>query len=122
MNTTGRVVLMLSMVSVLDAAVASDAMFKQVGMGARFIHGDNVVPARQQPGPATPPADVLQPALVIGSAQSPDPVLERVRALERRGEVRDVVVLESFPVQIRLRASAQTLAELERIPRQGGIH
>lgn len=75
-----------------------------------------------QPGPAPPPADALQPALVIGSAQSPDPVLERVRALERRGEVRDVVVLESFPVQIRLRASAQTLAELERIPRQGGIH
>lgn len=51
MNTTGRVVLMLSMVAVLDAAVASDAMFKQVGSGARFIHGDNVVPARQQPGP-----------------------------------------------------------------------
>lgn len=72
---------------------------------------------------APPPgADAaLRPAMVVGSAQSPDPVLERVRELERAGVVRDVVVYESFPVQIRLRASQQTLDELERIPRRGSI-
>lgn len=70
------------------------------------------------PSLPVPPADALQPALVVGSAQTPDPVLERVRELERAGVVRDVVVHESFPVQIRLRASTQTLAELERLPRR----
>lgn len=62
-----------------------------------------------------------QPALLLGSAENPDPVLARVRELERAGAVRDVVVHESFPVQIRLRASAQTLAELQALPRKGGI-
>jgi hypothetical protein len=62
-----------------------------------------------------------QPALLRGSAETPDPVLARVRELERAGVVRDVVVHESFPVQIRLRASAQTLAELQALPRKGGI-
>ena len=63
----------------------------------------------------------LEPALVIGSAQSPDPVLERVRELEQRGLVRDVVVQESFPVQIRLRASRRVIDELNAMPRHGGL-
>lgn len=72
--------------------------------------------------PPPPQADTtLQPALVPGSAEHPDPVLVRVRELERTGAVRDVVVLESFPVQIRLRASAQTLAELQAMPRKGVV-
>jgi hypothetical protein len=66
-------------------------------------------------GCANPPSS---PAMVVGSAQTPDPVLERVRALERAGVVRDVVVHESFPVQIHLRATAQTVQELNRIPRR----
>ncbi len=65
---------------------------------------------------ATPMPD-FQPAQLRGSAQTPDPVLQRVRELERAGSVREVVVLESYPVQIHLEGTAQALAELERIPR-----
>ena len=69
--------------------------------------------------PGTEPTAFL-PARVIGSAQSPDPVLLRVREMERAGSVREVVVLESFPVQIHLQGTAQALAELERIERVPG--
>lgn len=71
-----------------------------------------------------PPAvaqEPLESALIIGSAQSPDPVLARVMELERTGVVKDVVVQESFPVQIRLRAPQKTIDELNRIPRVGGL-
>lgn len=59
--------------------------------------------------------------LIVGSAESPDPVLEKVRALEKAGIVKDVVVMESFPVQIRLRAPKEIIDELNAIPRVGGI-
>lgn len=62
----------------------------------------------------------LQQANIVGSAETPDPVLERVRALEQRGLVTDVVVRESFPVQISLRAPPEVVEELERMPRKGG--
>ena len=62
-------------------------------------------------------ADEKIMALIVGSAQSPDPVLARVRELEKLGEVEQVVVLESFPVQIHLRATRATIKELESIPR-----
>ena len=66
---------------------------------------------------ADTPMPDFQPAQLRGSAQTPDPVLQRVRELERAGSVREVVVLESYPVQIHLEGTAQALAELERIPR-----
>ncbi len=62
----------------------------------------------------------LKEALIIGSAESPDPVLQRVQALEREGVVKDVVVLESFPVQIHLKASQDVIDELNNIPRMKG--
>lgn len=70
-----------------------------------------------------PDADAvpLENAVIAGSAENPDPVLARVMALEKAGLVRDVVVQESFPVQIRLRASRQVIDELERMPRVGGL-
>ncbi|KLI99900.1 hypothetical protein [Luteimonas sp. FCS-9] len=61
----------------------------------------------------------LEAATIAGSAESPDPVLERVRDLQRRGVVEDVVVQESFPVQIRLRAPRHVIDELEAMPRTG---
>jgi hypothetical protein len=64
-------------------------------------------------------APSMEPALIIGSAESPDPVLTRVMALEKSGVVKDVVVQESFPVQIRLRAPKQVIDELNKIPRVG---
>ncbi len=56
-------------------------------------------------------------AVIIGSAESPDPVLQRVLELQRDGFVSDVIVMESFPVQIRLKATEDIIKELESIPR-----
>lgn len=74
--------------------------------------------AGDRPTAQTPP---LETALIVGSAETPDPVLAKVRDLEQRGLVKDVVVQESFPVQIRLRAPKAVIDELGRIPRKGGI-
>jgi len=72
----------------------------------------------QQP---TTKQEPMQSALIIGSAESPDPVLVKVMELEKAGVVKDVVVQESFPVQIRLRAPQKVIDELNRIPRVGGL-
>ena len=71
--------------------------------------------------PPTANAPPMVSALIIGSAESPDPVLTRVMALEKSGVVKDVVVQESFPVQIRLRAPKKVIDELNQIPRVGGV-
>ena len=63
----------------------------------------------------------LESAVIVGSAQTPDPVLARVMALEKSGVVKDVVVQESFPVQIRLRAPRAVIDELNAMPRSGGL-
>lgn len=55
--------------------------------------------------------------VIIGSAESPDPVLERVVQLEEAGVISGVVIMESFPVQIRLMAPQQIIDELEAMPR-----
>ena len=52
-------------------------------------------------------------AVIVGSAESPDPILTWVRQLEREGKVRDVTVMESFPVQIRLTAPRHLVDELK---------
>ena len=64
----------------------------------------------------------MERALIIGSAEFPDPVLTRVRELEKIGVVKDVVVLESFPAQIHLQAPKKIIDELNKIPRRGGLH
>lgn len=64
----------------------------------------------------------LQRTLIVGSAESPDPVLAKVMELEKSGAVTDVEVFESFPVQIRLRAPKHVIDELNAIPRVGGLH
>ncbi len=63
----------------------------------------------------------MQSALIVGSAEFPDPVFEKVQLLERQGIVKDVVVLESFPLQIRLRAPERIIEELNAMPRVGGL-
>ncbi|MCF6324634.1 MAG: hypothetical protein L3J89_09975 [Gammaproteobacteria bacterium] len=42
----------------------------------------------------------VEDVLIIGSAGHPDPILKMVQDLEKKGILRDVMVLESFPVQI----------------------
>jgi DNA-binding Lrp family transcriptional regulator len=63
----------------------------------------------------------MERALIIGGAETPDPVLTRIRELEKDGVVKDVVVLESFPLQIRLSAPRKTIDELNKIPRVGAL-
>ncbi len=58
---------------------------------------------------------------IIGSAESPDPELERVQALEQHGLIHDIVVMESFPVQTQLKASQPIIDELNLIPRKDDI-
>jgi uncharacterized membrane protein YiaA len=60
--------------------------------------------------------------LIMGSAESPDPVLKRVIELEKSGVVKEVVVLESFPVQIHLKATKEIIDELNSIPRVESQH
>ena len=64
----------------------------------------------------------MERTMIVGSAESPDPVLTKVKELEKSGVVKDVVVLESFPVQIQLRAPKKTIEELNQMPRVGGLH
>lgn len=54
---------------------------------------------------------------ITGSAETPDPVSERVRELEKKGTVSNVVIMESFPVQIRMLAPQHIIDELEAMPR-----
>ena len=71
--------------------------------------------------PPTKNPEPMESALIVGSAESPDPVLAKVMELEKKGVVKDVVVQESFPVQIRLRAPKKVIDELNRIPRSGEL-
>ncbi|SFK53568.1 hypothetical protein [Lysobacter sp. cf310] len=82
-----------------------------------------MVSASCNPGDKPQAADQApyESALIVGSAQSPDPVLARVMELEKSGAVKDVVVQESFPVQIRLRAPRKVIEELQRMPRTGEL-
>ncbi|MEI8593275.1 hypothetical protein [Photobacterium sp. Hal280] len=56
--------------------------------------------------------------MILGSAEANDPVLAQVQLLEKSGEVKDVTVLESFPVQIWLTASDDTIDALQNMPRK----
>jgi hypothetical protein len=75
--------------------------------------------ASAPPTTPSPSNQSMERALIIGSAETPDPVLTRVRELEQAGVVKDVVVFESFPLQIRLSAPKSIVDELNKIPRVG---
>lgn len=57
-------------------------------------------------------------AQLTGSRLTPDPILRKVHELEARGLVSEVIILESFPVQIRLRGSKQTVEDLKKFARK----
>ena len=52
--------------------------------------------------------------LIIGSAEYPCPVLQ----LEKEGLVNNVIIRESFPVQIDISAPENIIKELKAIPRK----
>ncbi|VAX06881.1 hypothetical protein MNBD_ALPHA03-173 [hydrothermal vent metagenome] len=53
---------------------------------------------------------------MIGSAETPDPVLEKVLELEKKGLIWNVIIMESFPVQIQLTAPQDIIDMLKSIP------
>jgi len=57
-------------------------------------------------------------ALVIGSAEHPDPVLQMVKDLERKGILKNVIVRESFPVQIDVTGPKNIIEKLQALPRK----
>jgi len=60
--------------------------------------------------------DVVR-VLIIGSAEHPDPVLEMVRELEKKGMLQNVIVRESFPVQIDVTGSRSVIKKIKAIPK-----
>jgi len=71
----------------------------------------------QAKSPKEPAVLRMEKALIMGSAESPDPILQKVRRLESKQIVKDVVVLESFPVQIQLTAPQAVINELNSMSR-----
>lgn len=70
-----------------------------------------------QPSTSPTPAPSATPgwvqATIRPTAETNDAVLAEVRKLETEGQVSNVVVLESFPVQIQLSGSAAVVARLQ---------
>jgi len=57
-------------------------------------------------------------ALIIGSAEHPDPVLKMVHDLEKKGILKNVIVRESFPVQIDVTGPKDVIKKLKAIPKE----
>ena len=57
-------------------------------------------------------------ALIMGSAEHPDPVLQKVLKLEKDGIIQHVIVMETFPVQINLIGPRNVIKQLESMPRK----
>ncbi len=60
----------------------------------------------------------VEDVLIIGSAEHPDPILEMVQDLEKKEILRDVIILESFPVQIWVTGPNNVIENLQKIPRK----
>ncbi|MDP5208346.1 hypothetical protein [Microbulbifer sp. 2205BS26-8] len=59
-----------------------------------------------------------QRIMVRGSLMTPDPVLLEVQRLEQLGQVKDVVILESYPLQIWLSADPVTVKKLQLLSKK----
>ena len=60
----------------------------------------------------------LENAVIFGSAEHPDPVLDRVQDLEKQGILTNVIIMESFPVQIKVAGPKNVIKELQEMPRK----
>lgn len=60
----------------------------------------------------------VERALIIGSAEQPDTILMKVKELEKKGILTDVIVLESFPVQIHVTGPKEITDMLKAMPRK----
>ncbi len=64
------------------------------------------------------PADGDIRRAIIGSAETPDPVEARIKALEAEGKLKVIRVMESFPLQTLIEAKQDVIDELEAMPRK----
>lgn len=67
------------------------------------------------PTPSPTPTPGWVSATIRPTAETNDAVLAEVRKLETEGKVANVIVMESFPVQIRLSAAPATIKALEEL-------
>lgn len=59
-----------------------------------------------------------QRIMVRGSLITPDPILLEIQHLEQIGQVKDVVILESYPLQIWLSADLVTIKKLQSLTKK----
>lgn len=76
-------------------------------LGETLVHAETTVISEK-----------LESAIIIGSAEHPDPILEKVQDLEKQGILTNVIIMESFPVQIKVTGSKNVIKELQEMPRK----
>lgn len=59
--------------------------------------------------------------MVRGSLKTPDPVLREVQRLEQLGQVKDVVILESHPLQIWFSSDLETIEKLKSLSKKNSL-
>jgi hypothetical protein len=94
-------------------------MFTRITIAILFGLASITFPARS---PAQETDDRAHEEIVVatiqGSTESPDPVLVKVRELERKGVLTNVVIMESFPLQIEVTGPRSVINELESMSRK----
>lgn len=60
--------------------------------------------------------------LIQGSYEHPDPILEKVQELEREGLLKNIVIRESFPVQIEVTGPKNVIEMIQAIPKKESPH
>ena len=63
-------------------------------------------------------AEELMSVIIIGSTEHPDPFLTRFQDLEKKGILKNVIVMGSFPVQIKVTGPKSIIEELQDMPRK----
>lgn len=67
---------------------------------------------------APTPNGAAQQVSIRGTTQQPDPVEQRIHALNRQGQLKLIRVLESFPQQFIIKAAPSIIEELDQLSRQ----
>lgn len=60
----------------------------------------------------------LQRVMIRGTELTPDPVLLEIQRLEKLGKVKEVVILESYPLQIWISADSSTIKKLQSLSKK----
>jgi len=58
---------------------------------------------------------ILIKTMIRGSTEYPDPILQKVLALEKEGVLFNLSILESFPLQIHFEATQKIINEVKAV-------